>query len=565
MTRTFRKSFRGRIFFALLAASLIPLILCSVLLYQGFLSRLEQRETGELYEYLENVTGILDSCYDGFLGAGLRIGENPRIADALEGKTVGNTTINNIIFRETDDLRGEAVFELYDAEGVWRYSTERTSGHLPLSVDWGVLRAARERGGMVLDVTVDAADENEPSLLLAEPIYSRQGNLSGYLVIEMYRKHLEELLDGKYGSRSELILLNRRFRPVYSVDPGLAGEVSGRLREELLSGGVLPGYTEDFRYAARESEKTGLVSVIRRPRAFTGETLRLLYGVSAAVAAFAIALAVTLSLLVSRTVGRPVEKLHEAMQEVSKDNLDVRVEIQSEDELGELSDRFNRMLLALRTNREELLKNQKELDEAQIRMLQAQLNPHFLANTLDTMKWIAKINKVPQVAVMSTDLAEILRFAISPEELVTLGEELTLLDRYTEIQQIRLSGKLTVKKEVPEELYGLKVPKMMLQPIVENAILHGMDGAGDGEITVRASREKDKVTIAVLDSGKGLPPEMTGPYRAPENRDRHHLGLYNVDTILKKHYGKEYGLTLENTGAGGAAVYAVIPWEEKNG
>ena len=97
-----------------------------------------------------------------------------------------------------------------------------------------------------------------------------------------------------------------------------------------------------------------------------------------------------------------------------------------------------------------LLENQQALNDAQIRMMQAQLNPHFLCNTLDTMKWISKINQVPQVALMSTNLADILRFCISPDEFVELRQELAILGRYVEIQRIRLSDSFTFAQDVPD-------------------------------------------------------------------------------------------------------------------
>ena len=113
------------------------------------------------------------------------------------------------------------------------------------------------------------------------------------------------------------------------------------------------------------------------------------------------------------------------------------------------------MVLALKANRQELVENQRELNQAQVRMLQAQLNPHFLCNTLDTMKWISKINHVPQVALMSTNLADILRFCISAEEFVTLSREVEVLNRYVEIQKIRLSDQFSFLVSLPEKRTSL--------------------------------------------------------------------------------------------------------------
>ncbi|MFQ9825903.1 MAG: sensor histidine kinase [Oscillospiraceae bacterium] len=227
--------------------------------------------------------------------------------------------------------------------------------------------------------------------------------------------------------------------------------------------------------------------------------------------------------------------------------------------MGELAQQFNTMVVALRHNQQALLENQRALNRAQIRMLQAQLNPHFLCNTLDTMKWISKINQVPQVALMSTNLADILRFCITPDEFVPLRRELEILSRYVEIQRIRLSESFSYTEAVPEALLSCMVPKMLLQPLAENAILHGLSGVEHGELSVTAVlAEQDVLEIRVRDNGCGFPPNLLGPYKPPETQTGH-LGLLNVDTILRKHYGDAFGLRLENPEGGGACILARLP------
>ena len=274
------------------------------------------------------------------------------------------------------------------------------------------------------------------------------------------------------------------------------------------------------------------------------------------------AVSIFLSLQLSRQMFRPIGRLHDAISQVGQNDLQVQVAIEEDrrDELSELAQQFNRMVLSLRRNQQALLENQQALNDAQIRMLQAQLNPHFLCNTLDTMKWISKINQVPQVALMSTNLADILRFCILPDEFVPLEKELQILGRYVEIQRIRLSDSFTYEQTVPEALLSCMVPKMMLQPLAENAILHGLSGVPDGKLTVEARELEDEtLEIRVCDNGAGLPEALLGPYRPPEKQTRH-LGLFNVDTILKKHYGERFGLRLDNrTDGTGACITARLP------
>ena len=128
-----------------------------------------------------------------------------------------------------------------------------------------------------------------------------------------------------------------------------------------------------------------------------------------------------------------------------------------------------------------------------------------------------------------------------------------------EIQRIRLSDSFTYQAQVPQALLDCMVPKMLLQPLAENAILHGLSGAENGELLVTAQlAPDDTLEIRVCDNGCGFPPELLGPYRPPEKQTGH-LGLFNVDTILRKHYGEGFGLSLQNRASGGACILARLP------
>ena len=135
------------------------------------------------------------------------------------------------------------------------------------------------------------------------------------------------------------------------------------------------------------------------------------------------------------------------------------------------------------------------------------------------------------------------------------------MQRYMEIQRIRMSGAISFRLDLPEELADCLPPKMILQPLAEKAVLHGVDGAEHGGILVRARKRDGKLQIQVLDNDRGLPKELLGPYaRQDRELSRGHLGLYNVDTILIKYYGKGFGLCLENrTDGPGAVVTATLP------
>ena len=428
-----------------------------------------------------------------------------------------------------------------------------------LSTRWGVLFAAKNAGGQA--VYQAPMDGGKTLLQGAALLKNPQGELLGYLVMELSEENFQKLFAGKYGSSNEVLILNRYWHPVYASQSGMKEELADSLRGQLLRNGNPGAETEEYRLLIQEHPPTGLYLVLRQPQMFTQSTMKLLHAASFFCVLMGIVISVVLCLPLSRRISQPIGRLLKAFSRLEQDDLDVHVSRDGEDELGQLASGFNHMVLALKANRQELVENQRELNQAQVRMLQAQLNPHFLCNTLDTMKWISKINHVPQVALMSTNLADILRFCISAEEFVPLRREVEVLNRYVEIQKIRLSDQFSFLVSLPEKLETCMVPKMILQPIVENAILHGLEGISDSVIRVEAAQEGEDLLITVTDNGHGLPPDMIGhPYRRESAPSGHHLGLFNVDTILKKHYGERYGLYLDNNPAGsGARVRARLP------
>ena len=562
------RSFRQRLNAAFLAVSLAPMLLCSVLLLQIFRLRMTADAQRTAQEQLDAVCTALDTLHAGFQEAADSLQGNPLVTQALFESSGEDDKVYSQLFAATESVRSFARFDLYDISGLWRYSTQQAPETTTLATNWGVLYEAAQAGPGVLvsSASEDAADLSKPLLRSAVLLTDRFGAPVGYLVIDMAEPQFRTLLGATAGAQNELLVLDSFWRAVYCSQQTQAQTLCGALRGELLAGKPLSGLSDDFLYTVRYHAATGLYAVLQQPQVFTRGTLRLLYTVSALCALGCVLLSVFLSLQLSRQVFRPIGTLHHAITQVGKNDLHVQVPVQEDqhDELGELALRFNRMVDSLRRNQRALLENQQALNDAQIRMLQAQLNPHFLCNTLDTMKWISKINQVPQVALMSTNLADILRFCISPDEFVELRRELEILARYVEIQRIRLSDSFTYTADVPEELLGCMVPKMMLQPLAENAILHGLSGVQDGRLTVRArALDGGILEIRVCDNGAGLPPELLGEYRPPEKQTGH-LGLFNVDTILRKHYGERFGLRLENRSDGtGACIIAILPMRRR--
>ena len=558
-------SFRQRLNAAFLAVSLVPVLLCSALLLQIFRLRMTADQQQNAGQQLDGACHALFSMQEGLQEAAITLGGSETVLGALSGGWENSASVYSALYDATEDVRRFARFELYDAEGTLMYATQTVHGAQTLPVSWGILKEAADADAVVYSASIDPTDLDEPVLRGAVRL-TRDGQTAGFLVAAFYETQLRAMFDSLAGAQNEILLMDGFWRGVYCSQQAQVQTLSYALREQLLHGKALTGLSDNFVYTARQDEATGLFLVLQQPQVFTRGTLRLLYTVSALCALGGVAVSIALSLRLSRQMFQPIGTLHRAITQVGRNDLEVQVPVQEGqcDELGELAQQFNGMVLSLRRNQQALLQNQQALNDAQIRMMQAQLNPHFLCNTLDTMKWISKINQVPQVALMSTNLADILRFCISPDEFVELRQELAILGRYVEIQRIRLSDSFTFAQDVPEELLSCMVPKMMLQPLAENAILHGLSGVQEGRLTVTAREEGGVLEICVLDNGCGFPADMLGPYQAPEQQTGH-LGLFNVDTILRKHYGERFGLRLENRKDGaGACITARLPMRRRD-
>ena len=572
--RYFQNSFRKRLFGAFLLCSLIPLLLSLLIMFSAFRGSRKEQVDKEGRESLKLIRESIIEEGDSITLALRELSDSVELKRALSEERKERAEVNRLLFSLTEGLRDTVRFDIYDKEGNLRYSTAPYLESYSLPTNWGILQRATRADSPVYESS-EGSDFRSRLFQIAVRIKGqREGGdkeISGYVLASLEEEAFRKLLSGKYGVQNGILLLSSYWRPVYSENILLPTELLSTLREEFLRGNPLEDPAGEFIYTVAPIEDMGLYLILRQEKPISKNMDFLMLLLLFLSILFGAALSFLMGFMMSRRLFTPIERLRSAMREVTLDHLDVRLR-ESEDELGELAGRFNRMTEALAENRralllnqETLLKNQKELNEAQIRMLQAQLNPHFLGNTLDAMKWMGKIHQIPEVAEMATDLADILRFAISPKEFVSLEMEIEILKRYMEIQKIRGFSKIEFHLTVPESLQNALVPRMVLQPIVENAILHGI--LSEGEIELCAAEQDNELRILVKDNGKGIRKELIGPYSPPKEDLGHHLGLYNVDTILKKHYGERYGLTIldrkEEEGVCGTIVLAVLPLQRE--
>ena len=498
----------------------------------------------------------------------MRFSENEMIEEALRQPELGNASeVYRMLYRETKELRGYAWFELYSADGICRYSTGTGTHQKKLEPYWGILRQAKEEPGKLIVSRADAPLDQ--AVLQAAMLIEDEEGSAGFFVINMGAQEFETLLKGTYGGQDSICILDGFLETVYDAGVAAGEDIGSILRERLFHNQpIAEDYGGNSIYLS-ELEGRGLYTVLLRPQAFTADTVNSMYSVLLVMIAAILVLGISLALSLSNRLSRPIHVLNETMHEVQTGNLDAHMQ---EDwpttEFAQMSGNFNYMTADLKEYMEKQVEQQKQLNEIQIAMMQAQLNPHFLYNTLDTVKWVAKANRVPEIVTLVSKLAKILRAAISKEQFTTLREEMELVKSYAEIQRIRFNGKFECLCSYDESLADCELPKLVIQPIVENAVIHGLAECEEGHIQVTAYTEESenmpKLVVTVSDDGCGIEQEVIDRLNSKGLRERtDHIGLGNVDRIIRLHYGDEYGVKISKPEQGGTLVIMLFPLEKE--
>jgi len=353
---------------------------------------------------------------------------------------------------------------------------------------------------------------------------------------------------------------------VYSVGTASGETVGDVLRNRFLQGEPLTEIWNNNSIYVSKLGDTGLYSVLIRPHVFTSDTTRSMYTVLLFMAAGSFLLSVGVAIGISSFLSKPIHVLHDAMDEVQEGNLDTHVDMERQDEFGELAENFNIMTKRISSYMEERVRREKELNETQIAMMQSQLNPHFLYNTLDTMKWVAKANHIPEIATLAAKLAKILRTSISSAQFITLQEEMTLVESYAKIQKIRFNGKFDFRYEIAPETEEILVPKLIVQPIVENAVIHGIENIeNEGVIRIVLKKMGTDLLVTVQDNGAGFDVKeyFNSLEQAENGSSREKIGLKNVDLRLRHIYGEEYRIKIKSKINTGTTIYIKRPIEER--
>lgn len=287
---------------------------------------------------------------------------------------------------------------------------------------------------------------------------------------------------------------------------------------------------------------------------------------SVLIAIITLILAAFCALYFAASIARPLGKLSNLMKKAEKGDLSVRFHNKTDDEIGQLGQSFNNMIQKISSLIALVYQEQKLKREAELKTLQAQIKPHFLYNTLDTIHWMAEAHGAKDIVRVVAALANLFRIGLSKgKEMISVGEELEHIRSYLIIQKTRYEDKLEYEIHFDKDVLRYLVPKLIIQPLVENAIYHGIHAKrGGGKVTISAKVENDKIYFCITDNGIGMTAEKVQEIRGllESKNDKNVVGGYgtfSVNERIKLTFGSEYGLKYNSIYGEGTTVEFWLP------
>ena len=320
-----------------------------------------------------------------------------------------------------------------------------------------------------------------------------------------------------------------------------------------------------------------LIGANTMEQSFSNGNMRTLQGMIWGCLILAALYMVGILLLLNQRMVRPLQKFHQLIRDMrskGQRHLQEPVELSGCLEIQEIEEEFSGMVTGIDALNQKIFENTAHMyelelqkKEAELSYLRGQVDPHFLYNTLEVLRRQAIAKDAPELAQMAIDMGTIFRYSAKGSPVVTLKEEVAITRSYVRIQENRFMGRLKVFFMIPENLQKLEVMKMLLQPLVENAVCHGIEPKKEGgSVFIGARKEGDALLLTVKDDGVGIPEEKLREIRekleaACQDTSRH-VGIFNTQARIRLMYGPEYGIEIESSEGDGTSIFLKVPAKE---
>lgn len=558
---------------------LVPIIVFSMVTHNITYKSVQQQLALQTESTVLGVSASLEKTLNEYSEIQRRLSENETLLKFVTNKTHVNGTLSmEALLYLYDEVSGKAqdlAAHVVSTQGKHTLSTATVpSNYLPpFNKDWGIFRMAEQSQSAVLR-TYDGNPSALPNVAfsMATAIRGAEGKIVGYVVFDIYHDMLEELLkEADLSYDLDIYIADTHHFLIHST----TAEIPRMLPKEMYSVVDMQQEGQSIRwqqqrgaiYAGNLLPAYGVWIVGDMSMDPANQASQYVRNAALLAAAVALALCALSAALAWKDLSKPIHQLTRAFRKMEGGDLSARVGMkQRKDEFGTLGNRFDQMadqIEALIINVEE---KQRRLRISEASALQAQINPHFLYNTLDLIKWNAKLGNTAEVTKITVLLGKLLRsMANFEEDTVTVEEECNLIDRYLDIQTIHYGDRLLIERSIPEAVMQLRIPKLILQPVVENSIVHGFDNRlGICRLRISATYTAPYLTFLIEDNGPGIEPELLETLLTRRSSSGG-IGLQNVHKRSRLHGDESCGLHISSTVGEGTSVRLVLRTLDEHG
>lgn len=394
----------------------------------------------------------------------------------------------------------------------------------------------------------------------------------GYIRFGLKRNYIEKMAKNiNFGSDGGVVIFDENLSKI----SGIAHDsVLSKLLKEKPSIGNF-SYSEgknEYTAVHIHSDSTGWTTVGVIPLRYINKDLAGIQYLTVIIIVLTIIIGVTVSVIIAQSLILPLENTVNALEKFSRGDFAVRLKENRCDEIGKLNRIFNKAIKEINELMQKVTQSEILNKEMEFKTLQSQMNPHFLYNTLDTINWLAFKEKQTEICNLVAAISSLIRASISNKKsIITIEQELDYVKNYIYIQHIRYKDRFDIIYDIDESLLKQAVPKLIIQPIVENAIIHGIENSKNKNLLyISVKRENECIIIIVKDTGIGMTDEKVSellkePLNAEGDEQKAHtnLGLYAVHKRIQLMYGDLYGLTVQSQAGEGTTVTLHIPFTKK--
>lgn len=399
--------------------------------------------------------------------------------------------------------------------------------------------------------------------------------VKGVILLDLKLRVIAEATkDVRLGKSGYLMVIDENGKEIYSpaqpLDIKLPKKIINSKENSGFFSDVVNGNTLQFIYQKQPFTNWTTVGIFSSEESVSEVKAIHLYVVCFVF--FVCLIGITSSYYLSNSMSNPILKLMSVMEKVQNGDLTTRYKGRRQDEIGMLGRSFNHMIVKINELLQLTEHQERQKREAELRSLQAHIKPHFLYNTLDTISWMARKQKNNDVADLVSSLSKLFRIGLNKgNDIILLTEEMLHIESYLSIQKARYREKLNFSIEMDHVVHNVKILKLILQPIVENAIYHGIkERRGPGNISIKVIEEQEQLVMIVKDDGKGITIEKLEELREKlntlyDNTDKRGkeldfgYGMMNVQARIKLTYGEKYGLKIDSQLGEGTTITIYLP------